>query len=82
MSQIVEAIYEDGILKTLEPLNLEERTKVRIQITGGNSLIISPKVTEPDEKLRILKEVTQRMLQNPLPPDAPHLTREELHERR
>jgi len=32
MSQIIDAIYEEGILKPLEPLNLRERAKVRLQI--------------------------------------------------
>jgi len=33
MSQIIEAIYEGGVLKPLEPLDLEEHTKVRLQIS-------------------------------------------------
>ncbi len=32
MSQIIDAIYEEGVLKPLEPLNLRERAKVRLQI--------------------------------------------------
>ncbi len=35
----------------------------------------------PAEKARLLKRITQRMQQNPLPPNAPYFTREELHER-
>ena len=34
MSQIIEAIYEGGVLKPLEPLDFEERTKVQIQISN------------------------------------------------
>jgi len=32
MSQIIEAIYEEGVLKPLEPLNLGEHARVRILI--------------------------------------------------
>ncbi len=38
MSQIIEAIYEEGVLKPLEPLNLEEHTKVRLQISTRENL--------------------------------------------
>ncbi len=30
MAQIIEAIYENGVLKPLEPINMEEHTKVHI----------------------------------------------------
>ncbi|MBI1924647.1 antitoxin family protein [Candidatus Poribacteria bacterium] len=33
MSQIIDAIYEAGVLKPLEPLHLKEHAKVRIQIS-------------------------------------------------
>ncbi|MBM3239413.1 DUF104 domain-containing protein [Candidatus Poribacteria bacterium] len=33
MSQIIDAIYEDGVLKPLEPLTLQEHIRVRIQIS-------------------------------------------------
>ena len=32
MTQIIDAIYENGVLKPLEPLNIKENTKVRIII--------------------------------------------------
>lgn len=32
MAQIIDAIYENGVLKPLEPLNIKEKTKVRIII--------------------------------------------------
>ena len=38
MSKIIEAIYEEGVLKPLEPLNLEEHTKVRLQISNVKKL--------------------------------------------
>ncbi len=32
MSEIVTAIYEDGILRPMHPLNLREKQRVRIQV--------------------------------------------------
>jgi predicted DNA-binding antitoxin AbrB/MazE fold protein len=32
MAQIINAIYEEGVLKPLEPLDIKEHTKVRIII--------------------------------------------------
>ncbi len=34
MSRNIEAVYEDGVLKPLSPLNLKEHEKVRISLEG------------------------------------------------
>ena len=34
MTQIIDAIYEEGVLKPLKPLNIQEHTKVRIIINS------------------------------------------------
>jgi len=39
MSVNIEAVYEDGVLKTLSPLKLKEREKVRIIIDEGESFV-------------------------------------------
>jgi hypothetical protein len=43
--------------------------------------VVPPSVTDPEDRARILKQVTERMKQNPLPVDAPGFTREDLHGR-
>ena len=45
-------------------------------------LVIPAEITDPEERLRHMKEVVARMQQNPIPLNAPRFTREELHERR
>jgi hypothetical protein len=45
-------------------------------------LTLPPEVKETAERTHILSMVIERMQQNPLPVDAPRLTREALHERR
>ena len=36
--QIVEAVYEDGVLKPLKKLNLKEKSRVLIRIINRNEL--------------------------------------------
>ncbi len=55
MSQIIEAIYEEGVLKPLEPLNLKEHTKVRIQILAKAHRQRKAKPLNPAEIKRILE---------------------------
>lgn len=47
----------------------------------------SPYYTEPEvkdvsERARLLREIVERMQSNPVPAQAPHQTREDLHARR
>jgi hypothetical protein len=54
-----------------------------VELTINGPYLLPPKVTDPEERKRILKELVENMVANPLPADAPRrLTREELHERR
>jgi predicted DNA-binding antitoxin AbrB/MazE fold protein len=81
MSQKVKAIYKGGVFIPQEPCDLRDGEEVTLTI--GNPFLIPPKVTDPDERKRILEELVQNMRDNPIPADAPRrLTREELHERR
>lgn len=49
MSQTIEAIYEDGVLKPLEPLNLKEHAKVRIHISAQERESLKDLVREVEE---------------------------------
>jgi predicted DNA-binding antitoxin AbrB/MazE fold protein len=55
MSKIIEAIYEEGVLKPLKPLELEEHTKVRIQILTKTYPQPLAEPLEPDEIKQILE---------------------------
>ena len=50
--------------------------------TTDNPYIIQPTIKDPAERAAMLKEIVKSMRSNPIPADAPHLTREELHARR
>ena len=62
------------------PCDLPEGAEVELTIHEASPL--PPKVTDPEERKRIMSELIQNMLDNPIPADAPRFTREELHERR
>ena len=71
MMEIVTAVYEKGVLRPLQPLNLRERQMVRLQV-----LLDEPVVQkEPDDKIKAL---IQRLVakgwmrprpSGPIPPD-------------
>ena len=55
--------------------------RVRL-ITVDRPGVLPPTITDPAERRRILQQVVERMMANPLPNNAPKFTRDELHERR
>ncbi len=79
MYQTVKAIYRAGTFILQEALDVPEDSEVELVVQGP--LVLAPKITDPTEQARLLKVVTRRMQQNPIPTGAPHLTREELHAR-
>ncbi|HJQ33879.1 MAG TPA: antitoxin family protein [Pyrinomonadaceae bacterium] len=80
MSQTLKAVYRDGAFIPQTPCDLPEGAEVEITVRAPN--LIPPKVTDPEERRRLMDELIQNMLDNPIPDNAPRLTREELHERR
>ena len=71
MSEIVQAIYERGVLRLLDPLDLSEQQKVRIQVWSEG---------EPAEE-EVLRVLTQAGLMRPQPrrgsPPPPPLSEDE-----
>jgi predicted DNA-binding antitoxin AbrB/MazE fold protein len=42
MSQLIDALYEDGVLKPLEPLNLAEHQRVRVSVAADGEIAPPP----------------------------------------
>jgi predicted DNA-binding antitoxin AbrB/MazE fold protein len=80
MAHKVKAVYQRGVFVPQGPCDVPEGSEVELIIQGP--LILPPEVKEAKERQDILRAVVERMQQNPLPVDAPGLTREALHERR
>jgi predicted DNA-binding antitoxin AbrB/MazE fold protein len=72
MSQIVTAVYEEGVLRPLHPLNLRDRQQVRLQLLPDDS-----EENETSMAVRILVEAgLMRSPKQGTPPPDP-VSREE-----
>lgn len=80
MTQVLKAIYQNGAFVPLEPFSLPEDSEVEIVIRSNT--LIAPEITDVVQKAAVLQQIVRSMQANPLPTNAPHFTREELHERR
>lgn len=80
MSQRVRAIFQEGVFVPQEPCDLPEGSEVRLTVDDPYS--IPPEIKDPAERASQLKDLVRRMKENPIPPNAPRFTRDELHERR
>jgi predicted DNA-binding antitoxin AbrB/MazE fold protein len=73
MNQLINAVYENGVLKPEKPLNLPEGTRVQVYVESP------PPATDMDcaweEWDRLCDEIR-------LDANVPRLTRDQLHERR
>jgi len=72
MFHIIIATFEDGVLKPAQPLDLPEHAQVRVTVEPLDTELST------EERLAALDNLTR--LAKPHP--GPHLTRDELHERR
>jgi len=59
MAEIVTAVYERGVLRPLQPLNLQERQRVCIQVV--------PETTEEDEGEEMVRLLVAAGLMRPRP---------------
>ena len=80
MTYRMKAVYRGGAFVPETQCDLPEEAEVDLLVQGP--LHVRPTVTDPEQRLRVLRQITGRMRQNPLPPDTPRFTRDELHERR
>jgi len=80
MSLQIRAIYRDGVFVVKQPCDLPQESEVDLIVQGPWTM--PPMETDPDQRARVLRGVTQRMRNNPIPAEAPRFTRDELHERR
>ena len=72
MTQTITATFEDGVLKPAQPLDLPDHTHVRLTIEPLiNGKTVEERLAALDDLMKIAK-----------PHPGPHLTRDELNERR
>ncbi len=75
MIRTTEAIFTDGVLKPVEPLNLREQQRVRITVEEVEALTES-------ERAAALKQFFEKADRMGFRSEGPYPTRDELHERR
>jgi hypothetical protein len=80
MTYRMKAFYRDGAFVPEARCALPENAEVDLLVQGP--LRAPPVVTDPVQRNSVLRRITDRMKQNPLPSNAPRFTRDELHERR
>ena len=80
MPKELKAIYRDGAFVLQTAFDLPEGTEVELLIQSPQA--VSPPISDLETKRQFLRSLIERMQQNPIPLNAPRLTREMLHERR
>lgn len=76
----IRAVYRDGKFVPIEPCLLPESEEV--ELTVQSPRVAAPAITDPAQRVQVMQELVARMQANPLPANAPKLTRDQLHERR
>ncbi|MFN4217938.1 MAG: antitoxin AF2212-like protein [Candidatus Bipolaricaulia bacterium] len=79
MEQTIKAVYKQGHFVPQEPCDVPEGAEIELILQGPARL--SPTVANAQERTRILQEVLEHMVKNPLPVSTKQLTREVLHGR-
>ncbi|APB34771.1 hypothetical protein GlitD10_2435 [Gloeomargarita lithophora Alchichica-D10] len=78
--QALKAIYRNGTFILQSAFELPEGTEVELLVQSPHA--VSPLLSSVEVKKQFLKSLVERMQQNPIPLNAPHFTRDMLHERR
>ena len=80
MSQALRAIYHSGTFILQTACDLPEGVEVELLVKSPS--VIPPKIADFVSRQEFLRQIVERMQQNPIPPNAPRFTRDILHERR
>jgi predicted DNA-binding antitoxin AbrB/MazE fold protein len=80
MAQALKAVYRNGTFVLQTAVELPEGTEVELLVRPASAA--APPIADAAAKREFLAALVQRMQQNPIPLNAPRLTRDSLHERR
>ena len=70
-------VYHNGTFLPEDQCNLKEGTQGVVLIDTAEPKQIS----DPEERRGLLADVVERLKNNPVPPDSPRLTRDQMHDR-
>jgi hypothetical protein len=80
MIQKLRAVFRKGTFVLHDNCDLAENTEVQISVEPAGC--VPPIVSDALRRQEILTRVVERMQNNPIPPQAPKFSRDDLHERR
>lgn len=80
MVDTVIAVFEHGVFLPESPCDLPEGSRVVLSVRDA-ARISPPEAEAEDERRRIVEEVVQRMMRNPLPPDTLRFSRSDMYDR-
>jgi predicted DNA-binding antitoxin AbrB/MazE fold protein len=78
MTQTITATFEDGVLKPVQPLDLPEHAQVRLTVDLVQTDVQKEWEEKKDERSAALEALWKIRVDS----TEPHMTREQLHERR
>ena len=78
--ELMNAVFEHGSFRPESPVELPEGTRVRIAVESIQTAP-PPRILSIEERRRIRQRVVERMLRNPLPPNAPRFSRNDMYDR-
>jgi predicted DNA-binding antitoxin AbrB/MazE fold protein len=76
----VPVVYRNGAFVPTKRCSFAEGTEAFVVVGPSDTEV--PLITDPGERRRLLSDIVEDMKKNPLPPDSPRLTRDQMHERR
>jgi len=82
MTYRTKAVYRQGAFFPESACDLPEDSQVNLLVQGPSAA--PPIIIDPEERSRILRQVTERMKRNPIPMPAnsAKFSRDQLHQRR
>jgi hypothetical protein len=81
MQETYQAVFRDGAFVPVVPCHLPNETRVEV-VVQHQAGVLAPLESDPVKRVEIKQRLLERMSKSTLPPDAPKLTRDQLHERR
>jgi predicted DNA-binding antitoxin AbrB/MazE fold protein len=74
MSSALKAVYRNGMFILQTSCNLPEGAEVELWVQSPQ--VVPPTIVNPIAKQEFLKALVERMQQNPIPLQAPQMTRD------
>jgi predicted DNA-binding antitoxin AbrB/MazE fold protein len=78
--ELMNAVFENGSFRPESAVDLPEGTRVRISVETIQSGP-QPRMLSIEERRRIRQRVVERMMKNPLPPNAQRFSRNNIDDR-